>query len=258
MTSLDLVISNYLNCDRRELYEKLGDTSIHSKVVRHFEGRLLVTTYKNKEGKYKEFILKDVSYKGADEQYAYNGFMDMTVKQHFFARHEIKLRFPFNPCAIEITGKSNQHHNYFPLETVKLVPYSQTNVPSTRQYITDPFYQKNYRKHNPRHKFNRLKKQRRNFEPDDFNDAMKDLTRQFRKMQVSSPSLNDKSLEEPTSINEKNTTCESISLGSTTASEFEYGDNIGQISTMDCDDSVLEDTMEVSFTHNGEPLNMHL
>ena len=105
MTSLDLVISNYLSCDRRELYEKLKNTSIHSKVVQHFEGRLLVTTYKNKEGKYKEFILKDVSYKGADEQYAYNGFMDITVKQHFFARHEIKLRFPYNLCAIEITGK---------------------------------------------------------------------------------------------------------------------------------------------------------
>ena len=257
MTSLDLVISNYLSCDRRELYEKLKDTSIHSKVVRHFEGRLLVTTYKNKEGKYKEFILKDISYKGADEQYAYNGFMEMTVKQHFFARHEIKLRFPFNPCAIEITGKTNQHYNYFPLETVKLVPYSQTNGPTTRQYITNPFYQKNYRKQNPRHKFNRSNKQRRNFEPDDFNDAMKDLTREFERMRMSSPALTEKSLEDPMTIEDSSNTYESISLGSTTASEFGYDESIGQIGTMDCDDSVLDDNMEVSFTHNGEPLDIH-
>ena len=84
---------------------------------------------------------------------------------------------------------------------------------------------------------------------------MKDLTKEFRKMHISSPTLSDKSFEEPITIDEKNNPYESISLGSITASEFEYDEE--HIGTVDCDDSVLDDTMEVSFTHNGEPLDTH-
>ena len=135
MSTLDVCIANYINCHRRELFVKLSDPTNHSKVVQHFEGMRLITAYKNKEGKYKEFVLRDISLKGADEQYAYNGFMGITVKQHYFVRHDFVLRYPVNPCAIEITGKNDQHYNYFPLETVKLATFSPC-VSDARRYLT--------------------------------------------------------------------------------------------------------------------------
>lgn len=56
--------------------------------------------------------------KGADEIHAYQGFLKVTVQQHFYARHKIRLMFPKLPCVVE--KLPNGHKNYYPMEVLKL------------------------------------------------------------------------------------------------------------------------------------------
>lgn len=228
--TFDITIANFLECHRRELFVKLEDALVRSKVVRHFEGRRLITTYKNKDGNYKEFVLRDISLKGADEQYAYNGYMSITVKQHYFVRHDIVLHYPANPCAVEITGKENQHYNYFPLETVRLAPVS-TTTSKARRYVSKllqrPFQRsKENKAHRSQiaHRVNNMMK--RHYEQ----------KRIFDKLKSSKPSTNyNDELFDPLvslldklaiSDNENEHHYETLSLGTTTTdedSDMDYG-----------------------------------
>lgn len=251
MSTLDVCIANYINCHRRELFVKLSDPTNHSKVVQHFEGMRLITAYKNKEGKYKEFVLRDISLKGADEQYAYNGFMGITVKQHYFVRHDFVLRYPVNPCAIEITGKNDQHYNYFPLETVKLATFSPC-VSDARRYLTKfirrPF-QKNSEAKRTRsricHQVNNLM-QRHYEQKRQFNNMrFKEYSRKFPS--ISSNISNNRLLDDniadllgklSTDDEKSEHNYETLSLGTTSSdnSDVEYGPPPDTIVYMDEED----------------------
>ena len=229
--TFDITIANFLECHRRELLFKLEDALVRAKVVRHFEDRRLITTYKNKDGNYKEFNLRDISLKGADEQYAYNGYMSITVRQHYFVRHDIALRYPANPCAIEITGKANQHYNYFPLETVRLAPAASTTTSKARRYISKllqrPFQSsKEHKAHRSQiaHRVNNMMKR---------HYAQKRI---YDKLISSNPSTdnNDELIDPLVSLfdklaisdNENEHHYETLSLGTTTTdddSDLEYG-----------------------------------
>jgi hypothetical protein len=96
-----------------------------------------MTTYRNKEGLFKEFNLADITNTSASDTWAYNGFMKTTVEQHFYTKHGIKIQRPYNPCAVEICGKSMQHRNYYPLETIRVAPVEldEHHIRNLRRYI---------------------------------------------------------------------------------------------------------------------------
>ena len=64
-------------------------------------------------------VVGNLSIAGADQTMAYEGFMDrMTVRQHFYGRHKIRLLYPSFPCAV--VYKLKGHNAYYPLEVLTL------------------------------------------------------------------------------------------------------------------------------------------
>jgi len=137
MAALDFIMAKYMNCNISEIYEKVQDSMTRADVTNHLNGRKVITTYRNKEGLFKEFKLADITITSASDTYAYNGFMKTTVEQHFYTKHGIKIHRPYNPCAVEICGKSMQHRNYYPLETIRVdcVELNEHHIRNLRRYI---------------------------------------------------------------------------------------------------------------------------
>lgn len=61
----------------------------------------------------------DFSFIGANRLFAYQGFLRITVQQHLYTRHRVKLKFPKLPCVV--MHCNNGHRNYFPLELLQLI-----------------------------------------------------------------------------------------------------------------------------------------
>lgn len=53
---------------------------------------------------------------GARELKAYNGFLGVTVQQHFYTRHRIYLKYPSLPCICVYGPKGST--SYYPIELV--------------------------------------------------------------------------------------------------------------------------------------------
>jgi len=59
-----------------------------------------------------------LSTRTADTQYAYNGFMGITVSQHMYSRHRKILKHANLPCVMELKGVEGKHIDYWPLEVL--------------------------------------------------------------------------------------------------------------------------------------------
>lgn len=116
MNRLDYKIAYHLNCQVKNLNDKLNHPENLDKVNKLLHGKNLVTLYKNHIGEHKEFAYGGLSKKSARCQMAYNGFKNVTVDQHFYVRHRISLQFSSNPCVIEKC--KNGHMCFYPLELV--------------------------------------------------------------------------------------------------------------------------------------------
>lgn len=67
----------------------------------------------------KQVLFGNLTEHGANRLMAYEGYCDgMTVKQHFYGRHRIRLVFPKLPCVV-VYG-NNGHNSYYPLEVLTL------------------------------------------------------------------------------------------------------------------------------------------
>ncbi|KAL3080090.1 hypothetical protein niasHT_034653 [Heterodera trifolii] len=55
----------------------------------------------------------------ANRTFACGGYLELTVRQYFFAKHGLKLKHPYMPCMIEFGGGT--HTSYYPLELVNVV-----------------------------------------------------------------------------------------------------------------------------------------
>ena len=59
----------------------------------------------------------------ANLQRAYEGYLGVTVQQHFYCRHRIRLMYPRLRCVIEYGNKA--HNKYYPLELLELFSLSR-------------------------------------------------------------------------------------------------------------------------------------
>lgn len=59
-----------------------------------------------------------ISSHGSRHVFAYRGFLGITVEQHLYARHRVRLRYPFLQCIIHYGG--NGHFYSFPIELLQI------------------------------------------------------------------------------------------------------------------------------------------
>jgi hypothetical protein len=60
----------------------------------------------------------DLSVGPATRTRALKGYLGITVRQYYFIKHGVKLRYPHLPCVIEYGEGS--HRSYFPLEVLSV------------------------------------------------------------------------------------------------------------------------------------------
>ena len=112
------IICKIFKCKKDELSEKLRCPFNREKLDSLFGELLLQTTYKNRQGLKHMLRYSALSIQDANHLKAYNGFLGVTVAQHFYIRHRIQLQHYDLPCVAEYT-RGGVH--YFPLELLELV-----------------------------------------------------------------------------------------------------------------------------------------
>lgn len=60
----------------------------------------------------------DFTCQSANSVFAFNGYLDISVRQYMFARHRARLQHPYLPCVLE-RGRGS-HRSYYPMEFVEL------------------------------------------------------------------------------------------------------------------------------------------
>jgi hypothetical protein len=114
---------NLLKCKNNQLDYKISHPESREKLLKHLIGRRVQTTYEDRNGFKKIFTIGGLSRQGADSIYAYGKLsrtFNVTVSQHFFSRHNIRLKNPYLPCIIEKHGP-NSEDRYYPLELLKFI-----------------------------------------------------------------------------------------------------------------------------------------
>lgn len=110
-------IANLLGCaapyqlNRRQVTSPKNLNKIHE----FLKTKTLRTTHlgvRNREIHFHHLTMGDASVVPA-----YNGFLHVTVQQHFYVRHKKYLTYHWLPCIAEETGKNR--FNYWPLEVVE-------------------------------------------------------------------------------------------------------------------------------------------
>lgn len=121
------VLSKLIQCKESELEEKLNHPHNIIKVNQFMDGKYVKTNYPSKLGEFREFKFGRLSFKACCETYAYEGYLNVTVPQHFYTRYRffslfyiflptiyrIKLLYPRMRCAVE--QLRNSHFRFYPL-----------------------------------------------------------------------------------------------------------------------------------------------
>ena len=127
MSSINLLnaIANLLNCEMVALHDYLNHPMAENKINEFLKGKKLSTTYASRTGERKLLEFGGFTLKATNQQMAYEGYLGVTVQQHFYCRHRIRLMYPRLKCVIENYGNSG-HHKYYPAELLEIVPPSYT------------------------------------------------------------------------------------------------------------------------------------
>ena len=113
------VIAKLLECDVDDIAEQLFFPSNRERLDAILKGIWLQTCIRNRQGSKHLFRFSGLSIQDAKHLKAYKGYLGITVTQHFYARHRIRLRHHNLPCVIEYDCYGNA--NYYPLELLELV-----------------------------------------------------------------------------------------------------------------------------------------
>lgn len=123
MQSVLTECARILNCSTRQLNDKMAHPSSRGELLKFLKGRLVRTTYRDRNGVKKVFTIGGITRQRADSLNAYgklSRIFNVTVAQFFYCRHGIRLLHPFLPCIIEHFGPSAEDH-YYPLELLEFV-----------------------------------------------------------------------------------------------------------------------------------------
>lgn len=109
MTSVIEALSNLLHCHDFELEDELKEPKNRLKAEQFLKTKFLYTQHNNKFIRFKGLTSK----LNATTAMAYNGYLNVTVQQHYYCKHRTKLEFPQLPLAVQCTNGSR---SFYPLE----------------------------------------------------------------------------------------------------------------------------------------------
>ena len=118
MTVLIEALANLFKCDVNALQEHLNHPLAINKIDEFMKDKRLRTTYFDKHGAKKEVKYSKMSLKAASQQEAYEGYLGISVRVHFYCRHRIRLLYPGLKCVSDL-GK-NGHAKHYPVELLEI------------------------------------------------------------------------------------------------------------------------------------------
>lgn len=88
------------------------------RVCEHLRAANICTTHLKPASRNFRVYVKDLTTQAANHVHALNGYLGITVRQHYMIKHRRHLRHPYLPCAVEHGGRG--HRNYYPLEVLEI------------------------------------------------------------------------------------------------------------------------------------------
>lgn len=126
-TNLLDYIAKLLNCEVIALHDYLNHPMASNKVSEFLKGKKLRTTYLGRNVlERKEVKFGSLSMRPASQQPAYEGYLGITVQQHYYCRHRIRLMYPRLRCIVEHGGSG--HNKYYPPELLEVVEETESEV----------------------------------------------------------------------------------------------------------------------------------
>ncbi|KAL3095077.1 hypothetical protein niasHT_022786 [Heterodera trifolii] len=114
--------AQFLSCPIKSLRDRLNHPEDRVRVLQQLIGKKVQTTYKDRNGMRKCFFIGGMTERGAAFQPAYGRLrkpFNINVAAHFYARHRVKLHYPYMPCIIE--GFNRGEDRYYPMELLEIV-----------------------------------------------------------------------------------------------------------------------------------------
>lgn len=135
MTLLITEVAKLLNCPIPDIRYYLMQRKHRETVNQHFKNVLLQTTYKNRNGCKKTFQFGGITVNGANKVLAYGRLrmpFNCSIAAHFYARHRIRLVYPFLNCVIDTNFPGESH--FYPMELLEIIGWDGS---PNRLIITD-------------------------------------------------------------------------------------------------------------------------
>jgi hypothetical protein len=133
-------IAEFLQCDISQLQDRLYHPSTEMKVADFLKDKKITTTYYSRSGEQKDVKFDGFCLKSSEDQKAYEGFLGVTVQQHFYCRHRIRLEWPRIRCVVE--NSNHRHNKYFPPELLTIVVEKEkpfTLFSETSNFFHNPY-----------------------------------------------------------------------------------------------------------------------
>lgn len=113
MTLLEKLAA-YLNCTVVQLNDRLNHPIYRLKALNYLTDKRIMTTY----GTSKRIKCHGFSHFDSTRTMAYEGYLNVTIQQHFYIKHRIRLENPYIKCLMYRSGIS--HFKYYPLELLDI------------------------------------------------------------------------------------------------------------------------------------------
>lgn len=128
MTTIITECAKAINCTAKNLRDFLNHPQDRDKVLKILMGRKVRTTYQDRNGFKKTFFIDGITRQGAHSLLAYGRLprpFNICVAAHFYARHRLRLKYPYLPCIIE--HFTSGEDRYYPMELLELVDDKKEN-----------------------------------------------------------------------------------------------------------------------------------
>ena len=128
LSSINLLtaLSKLLNCEVVALHDYLNHPIAVHKINEFLKGKRMRTTYLTRKLERKEVQFGGFTTMAACQQQAYEGYLGVSVQQHFYCRHRIRLMYPRMRCVKEYFGNTG-HKKYYPPELLEIITGDDTH-----------------------------------------------------------------------------------------------------------------------------------
>uniref|UniRef100_A0A914NNG7 PAZ domain-containing protein n=1 Tax=Meloidogyne incognita TaxID=6306 RepID=A0A914NNG7_MELIC len=119
-----------LGCSAKSLRDHLNHPDNRVLIFKEILGRKVQTTYEDQNGFKKTFRIDGLTRHGGNSLVAYGRLpfpYNVSVAAHFYARHRIRLRYPYLQCVVERFPFGGEDR-YYPMELLEFVPEQEDRL----------------------------------------------------------------------------------------------------------------------------------